>query len=78
MDIWSILRTFDILFHGHLLYFVVILSIFPRFGILYQEKNLATLVFIPNFAASTADKYIETPKRRHRLEETRFPFAIEI
>jgi hypothetical protein len=38
MDIWSILRPFDI-FCGHLLDFVVLLSIFPRFGILYQGKS---------------------------------------
>jgi hypothetical protein len=41
MGIWSILRPSD-LFYGRLLYFVAILSIFPRFGKLYRE-NLAIL-----------------------------------
>jgi hypothetical protein len=27
------------IFHGHLVYFVVIWYIFPRFGILYREKS---------------------------------------
>jgi hypothetical protein len=36
--IWSILRPFGI-FYGHSLYFVVILSIFPSFGILHQELS---------------------------------------
>jgi hypothetical protein len=27
------------IFYGHLVYFVVIWYIFPRFGILYQEKS---------------------------------------
>jgi hypothetical protein len=27
------------IFYGHLLYFVVILVYFPRFGMLYQEKS---------------------------------------
>jgi hypothetical protein len=31
------------IFYGHLVYFVVIWHIFPRFGILDQKKNLATL-----------------------------------
>jgi hypothetical protein len=34
MDIWFILRPFDI-FYGHLVYFVVIWYIFPRVGKLY-------------------------------------------
>jgi hypothetical protein len=39
MDIWSILRPFDI-FCDHLVYFVVIRNIFPRFGICtYQERS---------------------------------------
>jgi hypothetical protein len=37
MDIWSILRPFDI-FYGHFVYFWVIWSIFPRFGTLFREK----------------------------------------
>jgi hypothetical protein len=40
--IWSILRPLEI-YDGHLVYFVVIWHIYPRFGILYQE-NLATLI----------------------------------
>jgi hypothetical protein len=36
MTIWSILRTLEI-FYGHLVHFVVIWYISPRFGILYQE-----------------------------------------
>jgi hypothetical protein len=38
MAIWSILWPFEI-FYGHLEYFVVIWYIFPRFGILDQEKS---------------------------------------
>jgi hypothetical protein len=38
LTISSILRTLEIFF-GHLVYFVVIWYIFPRFGILYQEKS---------------------------------------
>jgi hypothetical protein len=37
MTIRSILRPLEI-FYGHLVYFVVIWYIFPRFGILDQEK----------------------------------------
>jgi hypothetical protein len=38
VDSWSILRTFVIL-HGHLVYFVLIWYIFPRFGKLSQEES---------------------------------------
>jgi hypothetical protein len=38
MDTWSILRSF-VIFYGHLVEFVVIWYIFPRFAILYQEKS---------------------------------------
>jgi hypothetical protein len=38
MTIWSILLPLEI-FYGHLVYFVVIWYIFPRFGILDQEKS---------------------------------------
>jgi hypothetical protein len=38
MTIWSILHPFEI-FYDHLVYFVVICYIFPRFGILDQEKS---------------------------------------
>jgi hypothetical protein len=38
INIWSLLRPLEI-FYGHLVYFVVIRYIFPRFGILYQEKS---------------------------------------
>jgi hypothetical protein len=38
MTIWSILWPLEI-FYGHLVYFVVIWYIFPRFGILDQEKS---------------------------------------
>jgi hypothetical protein len=38
IEFLSILRPFDT-FYGHLVYFVVIWYIFPRFGILYQEKS---------------------------------------
>jgi hypothetical protein len=38
MTIWSILRPLEI-FYGHLVFFVVICYISPRFGILYQEKS---------------------------------------
>jgi hypothetical protein len=42
MDILSILLPFGII-HGHVVYFVVILVYFCRFGMLYQ-KNLAALL----------------------------------
>jgi hypothetical protein len=38
MTIWPILRPLE-LFYGHLVYFVLIWYIFPRFGILDQEKS---------------------------------------
>jgi hypothetical protein len=38
MTVWSILRPLQI-FYGHLVYFVVFWYIFPRFGILDQEKS---------------------------------------
>jgi hypothetical protein len=38
MTIWKFLRPLEI-FNGRLEYFVVIWSIFPRFGMLYQEKS---------------------------------------
>jgi hypothetical protein len=52
MTIWSSLRPLEV-FNGHLVYFVVIWYIFPRFGMLYQEKSgnpycavVAILIFI--------------------------------
>jgi hypothetical protein len=38
MTIWSFLRPLEI-FYDHLVYFMVIWYIFPRFGISYQEKS---------------------------------------
>jgi hypothetical protein len=38
MTIWSILRPFGIVC-GHLAYVMVIWYVFPRFGMLYQEKS---------------------------------------
>jgi hypothetical protein len=38
MEILFILHPLDI-FHGHLVYFVVIWYILPRFGISYREKS---------------------------------------
>jgi choline-glycine betaine transporter len=38
MTIWSILRLLEI-FYFHLVYFVVIYSIFPHFGISDKEKS---------------------------------------
>jgi hypothetical protein len=38
MDIWSILRPFDI-FYRHLVYFVYNLVHLPRFGTVFQEKS---------------------------------------
>jgi hypothetical protein len=38
LTIWSILLPLEN-FYGHLVYFVVVWYIFPRFGILYQEKS---------------------------------------
>jgi hypothetical protein len=38
MTIWSLLRPLEI-FYGHSVYFVVFWYIFPRFGILDQEKS---------------------------------------
>jgi hypothetical protein len=39
MDVWSIFWNFSDIFNVHLVYFVVIWYIFPRFGMLYQEKS---------------------------------------
>jgi hypothetical protein len=38
MAIWSVLQPFGI-FCGHLEHFMVIWYIFPRFGMLHQEKS---------------------------------------
>jgi hypothetical protein len=38
MTFWTIIGPLEI-FYGHLVYFVVIWYIFPRFGILDQEKS---------------------------------------
>jgi hypothetical protein len=38
MDIWNILHTSGI-FYDHLVHFVFIWYIFPRLGIMYQEKS---------------------------------------
>jgi hypothetical protein len=38
MTIWPVLLLLEI-FYGHLVYFVVIWYIYPRFGILYPEKS---------------------------------------
>jgi hypothetical protein len=38
MAFWSILGPIRI-FYGHLVYFLIIWYIFPRFGILYQGKS---------------------------------------
>jgi hypothetical protein len=38
MTIWSILLLLGI-FYGHLVYFLIIWYIFPRFGILDREKS---------------------------------------
>jgi hypothetical protein len=38
MSIWTFLGPLEISY-GHLVYFVVIMYIFPRFGILDQEKS---------------------------------------
>jgi hypothetical protein len=38
IDISSILLSFGI-FYGHLVYFMVILVYFPRFGLFYLEKS---------------------------------------
>jgi hypothetical protein len=50
LTIWSILRPSEV-FYGHLVYFVVIWYISPRFGMLYHEKTgnpgLACLVCTP-------------------------------
>jgi hypothetical protein len=39
MAIWSILRHFFYFIHDILVYVMVIWYIFPRFGLLYQEKS---------------------------------------
>jgi hypothetical protein len=36
--IYNILQPFG-LFHGHLVFFVVLWQIFPRFGMLYREES---------------------------------------
>jgi hypothetical protein len=38
LTVWSIFRPLE-KFYGHLVYFVAIWYIFPRFGILDQEKT---------------------------------------
>jgi hypothetical protein len=38
IDIWSVLRPFDI-FYGHWVYFVVIWDVLQRIGKLYLEKS---------------------------------------
>jgi hypothetical protein len=58
MAVWYILRPFDRSF-GPLVYFVVIWYDFPRFGILYQEKNWQ-LCFVPStFIALLGSKYLQ-------------------
>jgi hypothetical protein len=57
LTIWSILWLLEI-FYGHLVYFVVIWYIFPRFGILEQEKSgnpgLDVNATDPTFFSSTS------------------------
>jgi hypothetical protein len=55
MTIWSILQQLEI-FYDHLEYFVVIWYIFPRFGILDQEKS-------GNPAVNTRCLYIRNHKK---------------
>jgi hypothetical protein len=38
MAIWIILQTFA-MFDAHLVYFELILYIFPAFGVMYQDKS---------------------------------------
>jgi hypothetical protein len=47
MTIWYILRPLEIIY-GHLVYFVVIWNIFPRFGILDQQKSGNPDMDLPN------------------------------
>jgi hypothetical protein len=50
MTIWPVLLLLEI-FHDHLVYFVVIWYVYPRFGILYLEKSgnpVAHLVVLEN------------------------------
>jgi hypothetical protein len=44
MTIWSILLLLEIVY-SHLVYVVVIWYIFPRFGILHQEKSGNPVVY---------------------------------
>jgi hypothetical protein len=62
MAIWSILRPLEIVY-GHLVYLVFIWYIFPRFGILYQEKSGN-----PG-CHSRRNKWI-TPKKRNKLDNS--------
>jgi hypothetical protein len=55
MTIWCILVLLEI-FNGHLVYFVVIWYIFPRFGILYQEKS-GNPDFKSSYFVHTADVF---------------------
>jgi hypothetical protein len=60
MTIWSFLRQLEI-FYGHLVYFVVIWYICPRFGILGQEKSgnpeekEPTIIFFTNVLARVSE-----------------------
>jgi hypothetical protein len=47
MTIWSILLLLEI-FYGHLVYFVAIGYIFPRFGILNHEQSGSPVAALPN------------------------------
>jgi hypothetical protein len=80
MPISNILPPFGI-FYGHLhSNFLIILHIFPRFGILCQEKNLATLLsFPPFFAEQKLLVVIGTQRRqRQRFQKTFFLLFWEI
>jgi hypothetical protein len=57
MTIWSILRPLDI-FYGHSVYLVVIWYIFPRFGILYQEKSGNPAGSVCEFISKTGNPFV--------------------
>jgi hypothetical protein len=71
MTIWSILRPLEI-FYSHLVYFVLIWYISPRFGILYQEEksgnpgHLSVEVLSQMCCAAGEKKYPEICKRARK------------
>jgi hypothetical protein len=69
MTIWSLLLPLEI-FYGHLVYFMVIWYIFPRF-VFCTKKNLATLVIIFNELCGTrsiADRFLPAYRKLQNFD----------